>query len=169
MNGHNFFPSSSFSSSVASERDPQFLTVPLLSFLLSFRPSSSAFEYCSHPILGRRTGEARVPKCSRGAFPRKRCVYTTPHHPARDMFDNASLSVNGPDQNPNGRESWGSNNCTTFMNAAAETPITTTLLHSIPFIRLRGSMKSSFIIAFYKIPMCVIHPVSRPLQQKPDD
>ena len=77
VNGHNFFPSSS---SAASERDPQFLTVPLLSFFLSFRPSSSsAFEYCSHPILGRRTGEARVPKCSRGAFPRKRCFYATPH------------------------------------------------------------------------------------------
>ena len=91
VNGHNFFPSSSFSSFAASERDPQFLTVPLLSFLLSFRPSSSAFEYCSHPILGRRTGEARVPKCSRGAFPRKRCVYTTLHPPARDMFDNALL------------------------------------------------------------------------------
>ena len=80
-----FFPSSSC---VASERDPQFLTVPLLFFLLSFRPSSSAFEYCSHPILGRRTQEARVPKCSRGAFPHKRCFYAPPHPLYLDTFEN---------------------------------------------------------------------------------
>ena len=85
VNGHNFFPSSSC---VASERDPQFLTVPLLFFLLSFRPSSSAFEYCSHPILGRRTQETRVPKCSRGGFPHKRFFYAPPHPLYLDTFEN---------------------------------------------------------------------------------